>query len=768
MRAVLFRVQRSLRRRWLSALVVTGLVAVVSGAVFTLAAGARRTSAAPDAFTAWVGGDVDGMVTQESSRPRTAEVAALPGVRSVDAVTFMFIAFGDPGPDSEQVLGFSGTRLASRLVAGRQADPRNPREFVAGRKFVAAHHARLGDTYEVASWSRAQAEAGQGFVEEPHGPTFEAEFVGIIESTSNLEDDYTTLVFSPALLDDDIGVGSTIMSVRARPGVTSSELRAQLDSLPDGSALSLEPGRIVSSIVRDAVGAQAKGIWLMAAVAAIASIVTLGQLLSRHARLLEAERDPLAALGFTDGQLAGESMSRAAVPAVAGVVIGALFAVVASGQFPAGFVRALEPNPGTSVDVVALTATGALLLVGVLAWVGAALLIARHRSAPANVPPVSDSIARRAPSPAAATGIRFALTSNERLGRSAAGTLVALGLIVAGLVAATTFATSLDRLVTDRGRFGGDYDFAIGDSLPVSADDLRTALEGDPDIAGLMILSGGQARAGGATVGLIGVETVRGQLEPRVLAGRLPSGADELALGRVTASQLHLHVGDELALAGAGGQGTFRIVGLAVVPGMGGNDGVGLGGVVTSAGLRRLEPNPDTNMAAIDFRRGAPQGAADRVAALFGATGGGESTPSAIVSVARVRQVPGLLALLLVALALLTTVHTLIVSIQGRRRDLAILRALGAGPRWIARAVHWQATVLGAAPLVLGVPLGLLAGSAVFRAFTNRIGAVPDPAIPIVLVLAMIAGLVAVANLAAVVPAFRARRVSTARMLRDE
>ena len=72
---------------------------------------------------------------------------------------------------------------------------------------------------------------------------------------------------------------------------------------------------------------------------------------------------------------------------------------------------------------------------------------------------------------------------------------------------------------------------------------MRQLLEGDPDIAGLMILTGAEARSGGTTVNLIGVEHVKGDLAPERLVGRLPSGPDEVALGRVTAGDLGLEVG---------------------------------------------------------------------------------------------------------------------------------------------------------------------------------------------------------------------------------
>ena len=86
----------------------------------------------------------------------------------------------------------------------------------------------------------------------------------------------------------------------------------------------------------------------------------------------------------------------------------------------------------------------------------------------------------------------------------------------------------------------------------------------------------------------------------------------------------------------------------------------------------------------------------------------------------------------------------------------------------MGRAVHWQASVLAAIPLLFGIPLGLVAGSVVFRAFVGRIGAVPDPKIPFGVVAALVVGLLLVANLAALVPSRRARRLAPAELLRIE
>jgi hypothetical protein len=63
--------------------------------------------------------------------------------------------------------------------------------------------------------------------------------------------------------------------------------------------------------------------------------------------------------------------------------------------------------------------------------------------------------------------------------------------------------------VTDRARFGSNYDFGVGGLSNLTASELRSALDADPNIDGLMILSGSQARSGRTSVGIVGVEHVR-------------------------------------------------------------------------------------------------------------------------------------------------------------------------------------------------------------------------------------------------------------------
>ena len=168
---------------------------------------ARTHGRAPDAFTAAVGGEVDATVTQPFGQPRTAEVAALPGVESLDAITFLFASLLDPEHESATSnIAFAGSRLStSRLVAGRVADPTNPREFVASREFVATHHSRLGDHYKLVSWTQDQVESGRFGVGDPEGPSVDGVLVGIIDQPETLDSGYTTAIFSRSLFDRSRG-----------------------------------------------------------------------------------------------------------------------------------------------------------------------------------------------------------------------------------------------------------------------------------------------------------------------------------------------------------------------------------------------------------------------------------------------------------------------------------------------------------------------------------------------------------------------------------
>ena len=184
------------------------------------------------------------------------------------------------------------------------------------------------------------------------------------------------------------------------------------------------------------------------------------------------------------------------------------------------------------------------------------------------------------------------------------------------------------------------------------------------------------------------------------------------------------------------------------------------------SGFQRLEPETEPNSLMIDLERGASVPA--ELKPFSPQQAESQTRPTDVVNLDRTRSVPTVLAVLVGALATLTLGHALLTSARQRRRDLAVLRSLGADRRWIGRTVHAQASALAVAAAIIGVPAGIVAGRALYRSFADRLGLVPDVATPTLLVVLVVVGVLVVANVAAAVPARRARRAPVTSLLRAE
>lgn len=230
----------------------------------------------------------------------------------------------------------------------------------------------LGDRFDLLTISQEQADLA-GFdafgTEGAAKQSLSAVLVGVVDGPAALDDPTPVAVLPTSLLDDpDIGVATTIMSVRLRSGTDLDAFRAALDRLPGGDALRLKPSTLVSSEIRTSVEGQALGLWALTAVAAVAALVVLGQLITRQVRLSADEAPSLKALGFSKTQLLAEQVGRAAVPVVTGTVLGTAVATGLSAAFPTGFVRRIEPYPGLRFDAPVLALCGTGLLVALLVW----------------------------------------------------------------------------------------------------------------------------------------------------------------------------------------------------------------------------------------------------------------------------------------------------------------------------------------------------------------------------------------------------------------
>lgn len=737
----------------------TALVALVAALVLTLLAGAARTASAPDRYSHARGDQWDVTIEQQSGASREREIGELPAVADVRMATFVFGQVQTEAGEPVETLVFAGSAdgLGSvRLVEGRLPDATRPDEVVLTRSAMRSPALRVGDRLRLTTFTQEQADAAGFDAPDPAGPAGNVTVVGVLDGP-RLEDTQGLALVAPVFLaQGDVGVSASVGVVALAPGATSEDLRAQLDQLADGNQLNISPAEWVPTEVRAAVNAQATGLWILAGVTALAAVVILGQLLSRQLRVPDSERRALLTLGIGPRQLALDRAARSLVIAGAGATAGALLAVIFSDRFPIGFVRPLEPSPGVRLDPLVHIGAAVLLAATVTAWALLALWLDRQPGRTRSS--AADRAATAAPSAWVGLGARFAFGRAPGRSRGPGASVLGLGAVLAIAVGAITFGTNLDHLVRTPRAYGGpDIELGAGGTTVDPA--VEQALLGSDDVDGLTLYGTAPGTADGIAVDVVGMQPVKGGYVPDVIRGQLPATTDEVALGKLVAGKLQADVGSTIQLSGATGPRRVRVAGIALVPPVGSADQVGHGVLVTSDGLAALDPSASMSVGGVRIAAGAGPGVYDRIAALTGSqVGVGPSRPPAIFNLDRVRTIPYLVALAVGFLALVSLTHLLIVSVRRRRRDLAVLRAIGATRRQLATVVRWQAMLTGAAIALVAVPVGAGAGRALYRQLVERVGTRPGVSVPVLWLVAVLVVLLVAAVAVAVLPGRRMQR----------
>lgn len=125
------------------------------------------------------------------------------------------------------------------------------------------------------------------------------------------------------------------------------------------------------------------------------------------------------------------------------------------------------------------------------------------------------------------------------------------------------------------------------------------------------------------------------------------------------------------------------------------------------------------------------------------------------------------LGVLLVAIAAAGAAAALMATMNARTRDLALLRALGAGPFSIAGVAFAEATMIAAAAFFVGLGLSALLIAWGGNALADSTGLLLEPHVQFDDVLDLAAGAFAVAFVAALFPAIRAARTSIEELLQS-
>lgn len=771
-----------LRSSWRASIALVLLIGLGGGVALAVAAGARRTASAFDTILAFT--NTRDLAADYGPQDDPAAIEAL--ARTVDGVAdvSMVVGFGGiPTGDKERrefvILGrWNEPVTVSREIVTAGRLPAGPNEALLNNEAAAALGVRLGDRFEMALPDPSFSDF-ETVVFDVVGMTFES--AEIVEDARSL---YPILTVSRAFTERHLdrafwGQADIEIDPGASPGAVAAALARtglQIDEDVD------EDRNVVRVALRPLLAALAG----LAGLAAVATVVVAGQALSRIVRRRPTDDRSLRALGATTGHLVGADLLVATTVATAGAAMATGVALLASPLFPVGPARRSGLFRGISADVTVLGLGAGVLVVAIAALVGFGSWRRRDGSRAPSPGRAPTMLSAR---PAPATGVRLA-TAQRELVATVAGVAAAMSVVVV----CVTFTGSLDRLIDDQALVGMSWDAGAqgGDGFAIlDTDQLRSAVRQDPAFERVTALGYYGGTVGEATVPVGVFDALKGSPWPPIVAGRAPMVSDEALVGRDTLDALGLEIGEKFTISFPEELDqndpsktravplTYTVVGSAVTPAIGQpgqlTPKLGVGVLLSPDALGPLAPLHHSFVALFDL---SPRAGAGTVADRFPdglPFGSGTSTQwFTSVSPPEVSQAEeagvairigvGALAVAIVA----TVVHTLLGSVRQRRREYAVLKALGFTRRQVGSTVLWQSGAVLAPAVVLAVPLGVAAGRWLWRAFAEGLGVVAAPVVPLLLLVVGGLATVVLVEAAAMLPASIARRTPVARTLRAE
>jgi predicted lysophospholipase L1 biosynthesis ABC-type transport system permease subunit len=346
-----------------------------------------------------------------------------------------------------------------------------------------------------------------------------------------------------------------------------------------------------------------------------------------------------------------------------------------------------------------------------------------------------------------------------------------------GVVAVLTFSASLDRLLTTPARWGYGWDLLLNftsDNVDAAAADVAA----DDRLSAVARWDAGFSYVGGQGVRAYGLSPLAGEIGFALRSGRQPVTAGEIVLGPDTADRLGVQIGDRVTVARQSNQtdgAEAVVVGIALFPDDGDgsfSDAVGYFGEAfaqhaiapdlfeASQLVVRVPPGHDVEELARSLDEQYP-----------GSASSGENLPvrpGEVATLADIHSLPGWLAAFVATLGVASLCNVLLTTVRRRRVQLATLRSLGLTSQQIVSCMVCQAATITALGLLIGLPLGILAGRTSWFVVANPIGVATDSSRSIVAVFAVALAALLCAALVALGPGWRATRLRPAQALRVE
>jgi FtsX-like permease family len=793
------------RRRWRSWLAIALLISAVGGLVLAAIAAGRRTESAFPRFVAAHGFDALVYTTQP-----VPKLARLPGVASVTELV---------GPDNGYptcdcrhpinpndfgvLVPPPNGRSPFKLVSGHLPEPSAADQVLASVSLHQDDGVQVGTVIHVPFYARSQASAYNTTptaLLKPTGPNVALHVVGLEVTEDEFPSGgtptytlYATQAFARTVLPRTaFGYGYT---VRLHDGVADlPRFDAQASALSGSGIEYTENEQEQVAAVEGSIHPQAIGWWILAALAAIVGLAVIGQALARQS-IVESEDYPtLAAIGVARRQLVTLGMARNLVVALAGAAGSVAIATALSPIAPLGEARIAETSTGIAFDTPILL-LGALATVAVVLALGvwpalraAHTLPPDHQLAAPHPSAVVGHLAATGAPPTVVIGVRNALERKSGgapvpVGSALLGTVLA----VIALCGTAVFGASLSYLTATPRLYGDAFQLSFGDLNTGPNPAVIRSLEKNKAITGIMQgIALSSVSVNKVLVEGIAGTPIRGPLLLSPVNGHLPSGDDQIGLGATTMRQAGAHLGSIVRVTVAlptGGKRTvpYRVVSQLSFPVITDVVGLGTGVAFTIAGYEAAVCPPGPGQAAC--RRGVAGSGDGAVLASVVAGPRGQAaikhylnsraanatlpnTPTSLINFGEAVNFPLIFGAMLAVFGAATLLHLLVVSVTRRRREVGLLKVLGFVNSQVVSAVAWQATTLALVGIVIGLPLGVVVGRAVYRVFANNLGVVPVSVVPIWVIAVLVAGVLVVANLIAVAPALLAIRSKPGELLR--
>jgi hypothetical protein len=798
------------RRRWRSWLVMAALIALVGGLVLFSAAAGRRTASAFPSFVAAHGFDA----AVYSNQPLPALSKLFPAVVSSTELVFLQDT-GQPvctcphqinNSYFEVVIAGPNGPTPFKLLSGHFPDPSAPDQVLASFALQQDDGVRLGTVIRVPFYSTSQASAlntATGATPKPEGPTLAFHVVGFEASEGEFPagsgptyDLWGTQALARSLVPRT--PPSYTYYVRLRRGAadinrfdTEAEAAKSLPGYKGASSLDA-----VAASVEASVHPQAVGWWALAALAALVGLAVIGQALFRQSNVEKEDFPTMAAIGADRRLLVTLGLARALAVGLIGAAGAVVLATALSALAPLGEARTAEVSTGVHFDVVILPLGALITVLAVLALGVWPAVRASHNLWAGDLESTSRPsvmVARLAAAgapPSAVIGVSHALGSRSGGApvpvRSA---LLGTVLAVIALCGTTVFGASLSHLTATPRLYGDDFqlNFPINEGNRGWEPALLKQLLQDKRVSGITERIAGFVPIDNVPTGVIVGTAVRGQLLFSTVSGHLPTGAGQIGLGATIMRQIGAHVGSVVDFPGRSGAVPMRVVAEVSLPVLAAeSNSLGNGALLSVAGflaaacpsgrlhtlcLEKVNEGLNTGGGALMVSVvPGPLGRQDvnRYLNNYQSIAALPSTPTSLVNFGEAVDFPLIFGTILAAFGAATLVHLLVVSVARRRREIGLLKVLGFVNGQVGSVVAWQATTLAGIGIIVGTPLGIVIGRAVWTAFARNLGAVPVSVVPIWFLVALLAGVVIVANLIAIGPALVATRSKPKELLRAQ